>query len=205
MAQMDAGMDISLLHNDREALRVAIIAGVSLSSLPFFFPSFPPVPLSQSKDKDPLIDANKRQNFLRKIDGSSITLAYLLQHLAATRVHAMLLGPESDMWEYASARRAVEAIRRYLADDIFYCHLFIKLHLPVFLHALRPFSPHVIHLVERICLGVQALIALQILFPSTSIVTSHHMNLPTYAEIFEYPYSHYRTWQIHAYLHSFAR
>jgi hypothetical protein len=53
---------------------------------------------------------NERQNFLRKIDGSSITLAYLLQHLAATRVHAMLLGPESDMWEYASARRAAEGV-----------------------------------------------------------------------------------------------
>jgi hypothetical protein len=55
---------------------------------------------------------------------------------------------------------------------------------PAFLRALRSFEPHVIHLVDPIWLGVQALIALQILFPSTPIVTSHHTNLPTYAEIF---------------------
>ncbi|KAJ7921547.1 hypothetical protein B0H13DRAFT_2655938 [Mycena leptocephala] len=57
--------------------------------------------------------------------------------------------------------------------------------------------------VDPIWLGVQSLIALQILFPSTPIVTSQHTNVPTYMEIFGYPYFHYRTWQIHAY--SFAR
>ncbi|KAJ7885590.1 hypothetical protein B0H13DRAFT_2535677 [Mycena leptocephala] len=58
------------LHNDNEALRVAIIA----------------------------------ENFLPNIDGSTITLAHLLQHLAPTRVRAMLLGPECGMHEYAEAR-----------------------------------------------------------------------------------------------------
>ncbi|KAJ7921603.1 hypothetical protein B0H13DRAFT_146553 [Mycena leptocephala] len=41
--------------------------------------------------------------FLLKIDASTITLAHLLQHLAATRAHARLLGPESGMREYARA------------------------------------------------------------------------------------------------------
>ncbi|KAJ7921629.1 hypothetical protein B0H13DRAFT_2318328 [Mycena leptocephala] len=76
---------------------------------------------------------------------------------------------------------------------------------PAFLRALRFFSPHVIHLAGPICPPMQALIAPQILFPSTPIVTSHHMNLPTDAEIFGYAYFHHRTRQIHAYLHSFAR
>jgi hypothetical protein len=64
MAQMDAGMGRdAVLHNDRiPALRVALITGVSLSVSSFFLPilpSFPPVSLSQSSDKDTLIDANE--------------------------------------------------------------------------------------------------------------------------------------------------
>jgi hypothetical protein len=58
-----------------------------------------------------------------------------------------------------------------------------KLHLPAFLHALRSFAPHLIHLIDPIWPSVQAL-ALQILCPSTPIVTSHHANLPMYAEFF---------------------
>jgi hypothetical protein len=47
MVQMDAGMDISLLHNDREALHVAIIAGVPFSVVSASFPLPPPrVPYS---------------------------------------------------------------------------------------------------------------------------------------------------------------
>lgn len=76
---------------------------------------------------------------------------------------------------------------------------------PAFLRALRAFSPHVIHLVDPIWLGVQALAAITILFPTTPIVTSHHTNLPTYAEVFGYPYYHWRTWGVHRWLHSFAR
>ncbi|KAJ7798079.1 hypothetical protein B0H13DRAFT_1933831 [Mycena leptocephala] len=43
-------------------------------------------------------------NFLPTIDGSTITLAHLLQLLAATHAHAMLLGSEIGMREYAGAR-----------------------------------------------------------------------------------------------------
>jgi hypothetical protein len=63
-------------------------------------PSFS-VPISQEKHTNKRINA---ENFLPKIDGSTITLARLRQHLAATRVHAMLLGPENGMHEYAGAR-----------------------------------------------------------------------------------------------------
>jgi glycosyltransferase involved in cell wall biosynthesis len=76
---------------------------------------------------------------------------------------------------------------------------------PAFICALRKFAPHVIHLVDPMWLGVQALTAITLLFPATPVVTSHHTNLPTYAAVFGYPYYPYRTWQVHAYFHSFAR
>ncbi|KAJ7921553.1 hypothetical protein B0H13DRAFT_2318253 [Mycena leptocephala] len=171
---MDAGLGRdTALHNDKEVLRAAIIAAT-------------------------LMSANKR--FLPKIDGSTATLAHLLQHLAATHAHARLLGPESGMREYAGAR----LFGTYGAPSR--AHLGLKI---IFvsldsLRALRSFAPHVIHLVDPIWLGVQAFIALQILFPGTPIVTSH-TNLRTYAEIFGHPYFHHQMWQVHAYLHSFAR
>ncbi|KAJ7921620.1 hypothetical protein B0H13DRAFT_2415418 [Mycena leptocephala] len=166
MAQMDAGMgrDVSL-RNDKEALRVAIITAT-------------------------LISANKRTEiFLPKIDGSTITLAHILQHLAALRMRAMLLGPESGMRQYAGVRLSGTfgvPLRVYPGMKT----NFIS---PVFLRALRSFAPHGIHLVDPIWLSVQARIALQTLFPSTPIVSSHHMNLPIYVEIFGYPYFHHRT------------
>ncbi|KAJ7791260.1 hypothetical protein B0H13DRAFT_794090 [Mycena leptocephala] len=120
-------------------------------------------------------------------------------HLAALRVHVMLLGPEIGMREYADARLFGTfgmPLKVYPGIN------FIS---PAFRRTLRSFAPQVIHLVDPIWLGVQALITLHILFPGTQILTSHHANLPTYAEIFGYPYFHHRTWQIHGYLHSLAR
>ncbi|KAJ7927309.1 hypothetical protein B0H13DRAFT_2556826 [Mycena leptocephala] len=107
------------LHNDKEALRVVIIA----------------------------------ERFLPKIDGSTTTLAHLPQHLAATRVHAMLLSPESGMREYAGARLFGTfgvPLRVYLGWGVFYVH-FYSFIFPSFLRALR-----VIHLVDPIWLGVLA-------------------------------------------------
>ncbi|KAF8180465.1 hypothetical protein K438DRAFT_1976652 [Mycena galopus ATCC 62051] len=43
------------------------------------------------------------ENFLPKIDGSTITLAHLLQHLHSTGIRAMLLGPKTGMTSYAGA------------------------------------------------------------------------------------------------------
>ncbi|KAJ7255012.1 hypothetical protein B0H12DRAFT_1233270 [Mycena haematopus] len=43
------------------------------------------------------------ENFLPKIDGSTITLAHLLQHLSASNIRALLLGPETGMSTYAGA------------------------------------------------------------------------------------------------------
>jgi hypothetical protein len=98
---MDAGMGRDAeLHNDRETLHVAIIAGVSLSLSPFYLPilpSFSPVPLSQSNDKDPLIDANERTTELppqnRRLQHHGRAPPAASRNLKHT--HVMLLGPES--------------------------------------------------------------------------------------------------------------
>ncbi|KAF8180448.1 hypothetical protein K438DRAFT_1841873 [Mycena galopus ATCC 62051] len=141
------------------------------------------------------------ENFLPKIDGSTITLAHLLQHLHSTGIRAMLLGPETGMTSYAGA----SLFGTFGVPLRVYPGLKVNFISPAFLAALREFSPHVIHLVDPIWLGVQGLAALTLLFPNTPIVTSHHTNLPTYATVFGYPYYHFRTWAVHAYLHSFAR
>ncbi|KAJ7921565.1 hypothetical protein B0H13DRAFT_2415290 [Mycena leptocephala] len=165
--------------------------------------SFPPSFFASSSSRSLLpkeyilINAPTRlKNFLHKIDGSAITLAHLLQHLATSNIHAMLLGPESGgarvRWCQAVATFGVYGCIRGWRSIYFHI-LFPKLLSPAFFRALRSFAPHAIHLVDPI------------LFPRTLIVPSHHTNLPTYAEIFGFPYFHHRTWQIHAYLHSFAR
>ncbi|KAJ7921632.1 hypothetical protein B0H13DRAFT_2655956 [Mycena leptocephala] len=77
MDYRDAGLSLSL-HTDSKALRVAIITGVAFASLT--------IPLSSLS-----------QNCHPKIDGSTITLAHLLQHLATLRARGMLLGPEIGM------------------------------------------------------------------------------------------------------------
>ncbi|KAF8162052.1 hypothetical protein K438DRAFT_2025595 [Mycena galopus ATCC 62051] len=141
------------------------------------------------------------ENFLPKIDGSTITLAHLLQHLHSTGIRAMLLGPETGMNSYAGAA----LFGTFGVPLRVYPGLKVNFISPAFLAALREFAPHVIHLVDPIWLGVQGLAALTLLFPNTPIVTSHHTNLPTYATVFGYPYYHFRTWAVHAYLHSFAR
>ncbi|KAJ6462292.1 hypothetical protein C8R47DRAFT_1158654 [Mycena vitilis] len=162
------------------------------------------------------------ENFLPKIDGSTITISHLLQHLNNTGVEAMLFGPESGMTEYAGAK----LFGTYGIPLRVYPGLKINFISPAFLAALRSFRPHVIHLVDPIWLGVQSLAALCALQFISSVIgtgtrweeeekgeemwrvpilTSHHTNLPTYAAVFGYPYFHHRTWAVHAYLHSFAR
>ncbi|KAJ7755108.1 hypothetical protein B0H16DRAFT_1541084 [Mycena metata] len=44
------------------------------------------------------------ENLLPKINGSTITLAHLFQHLHVCGIQAMLFGPESGMIEYAGAK-----------------------------------------------------------------------------------------------------
>ncbi|KAJ7745386.1 glycosyl transferase group 1 [Mycena olivaceomarginata] len=149
----------------------------------------------------PLRVAIITENFLPKVDGSTLTIANLLQHLDATNVQAMLFGPESGMSEYAGA----SVFGTFGIPMRIYPGLKINFISPAFICALRKFAPHVIHLVDPMWLGVQALTAITLLFPATPVVTSHHTNLPTYAAVFGYPYYPYRTWQMHAYFHSFAR
>ncbi|KAJ7779822.1 hypothetical protein B0H16DRAFT_726462 [Mycena metata] len=140
------------------------------------------------------------ENFLPKIDGSTITLAHLLTHLQTCGLQAMLFGPEGGMSEYAGA----PLFGTFGVPLRVYPGLKVNFLSPPFLAALRAFAPHVIHLVDPIWLGVQALVGIKILFPHVPIITSHHTNLATYAEVFGCPYWGGRVWQIHAYLHSFA-
>jgi hypothetical protein len=81
MAQIDAGMgrDVAL-RNDKEALRVAIIAGVSFVSS-CCFPSFLSSPLSLSSTTDMLLIikcTNTPKELPPQTDGSTITLPHLL-------------------------------------------------------------------------------------------------------------------------------
>ncbi|KAJ7471686.1 hypothetical protein B0H11DRAFT_2283061 [Mycena galericulata] len=189
-------------------------AAMSSASAPLPAPT---LPLHAS----PLRVAIIAENFLPKIDGSTITLAHLLAYLHAAGVRAMLFGPESGMREYAGAQlfgAAGVPLRVYPGLKI----NFIS---PAFLSALRAFRPHVIHIIDPIWLGVQLLALLpsspsspsssssshssssplaffSSLFPHTPIVTSHHTNLPTYAAVFGYPYWHHRTWALQRFFHS---
>ncbi|KAJ7152563.1 hypothetical protein C8R46DRAFT_1303105 [Mycena filopes] len=150
---------------------------------------------------EPLRVAIVVENFLPQVDGSTLTIAHLLQHLNSTGVQAMLFGPDSGMSEYAGAK----LFGTFGVPMPAYPGLKANFISPVSLHALRKFAPHVIHLVDPICLGVQALAAINILFPATPIVTSYHTNLTAYAGVFGYPCYPHRAWQVNAYLHSFAR
>ncbi|KAJ6608494.1 hypothetical protein B0H10DRAFT_2067775 [Mycena sp. CBHHK59/15] len=167
------------------------------NSQPFAMTSAPVLPLHSESLRVAIIT----ENFLPKIDGVTITLAHLLEHLKVRGAKAMLLGPESGMAEYAGCR----LFGTFGVPLKVYPGLKINFISAAFIRALREFKPDVIHLVDPIWLGVQALAAITILFPGIPVVTSHHTNLPTYATIFGYPYYHHRTWQIHCYLHSFAK
>ncbi|KAJ7059665.1 hypothetical protein C8F01DRAFT_1145288 [Mycena amicta] len=163
--------------------------------------ALPVLPLHNAPAQESLRVAIITENFLPKVDGSTITIANILQHLKTTGVQAMLFGPDSGMSEYAGAK----LFGTYGVPLRVYPGLKINFISPSFIRALREFDAHVIHLVDPLWLGVQALAAIALLFPTVPVVTSHHTNLPTYAAIFGYPYYLHRTWQVHAYFHSFAR
>ncbi|KAJ6505857.1 hypothetical protein C8R47DRAFT_1209802 [Mycena vitilis] len=153
------------------------------------------------RHRKPLRVAIIAENFLPKVDGSTLTIAHLLQHLNATGVQAMLFGPESGMSEYAGA----QLFGTFGVPILVYPGLKANFVSPVFLRALRAFAPHVVHLVDPLWLGVQALATVTSHLSTTPVVTSHHTNLPTYATLLGYPCYPHRSWQVHAYLHSFAR
>ncbi|KAJ6576125.1 hypothetical protein DFH09DRAFT_915102, partial [Mycena vulgaris] len=137
-----------------------------------------------------------------KIGGVTITLAHLLQHSKALGIRAILLGPESGLVTNLS--------RNMLAAEIFgtfgfplkaYRGLKINFIPPSFINDLQELNPDVIHLVDPIWLGVQALAVFRLLFPGISQDT----NLPSYATVFSFPYFRHRIWRISSYVHSFAR
>ncbi|KAF7334083.1 hypothetical protein MVEN_02313900 [Mycena venus] len=122
------------------------------------YSSLRPTPTPTPTTSEPLRVAIIAENFLPKIDGSTITLAHLLEHLRTTpNVQAILFGPESGMREYAGAP------------------LFGTPGLPL------PRLPRPLHQFPLPLLPLRppTLFSILLLFPSTPIVTSHHTNLPT--------------------------
>ncbi|KAJ7253785.1 hypothetical protein C8J57DRAFT_1658779 [Mycena rebaudengoi] len=99
------------------------------------------------------------ENFLPKIDGVTITLTHLLEHLNALGVRSMLFGPESGTAEYAGC----QLFGTYGVPLRVYPGLKINFLSTAFLHALRQLRPDIIHLVDPIWLGVQSLAAIQVL------------------------------------------
>ncbi|KAK7001986.1 hypothetical protein R3P38DRAFT_3043398 [Favolaschia claudopus] len=156
----------------------------------------------------PLVDSRKlkvaiiTENFLPKVDGVTVTLAHLLEHSEAKEVRSILLGPSNmQTAEYAGC----QLFRAFGVPLKFYPGLSANFFPPAFVQVLRDFQPDVIHLVDPIWLGIQALVIARILFPHIPLVTSHDTNLPAYATIFGFPYSRRRGWQILRYFHSFAK
>ncbi|KAJ7488281.1 glycosyl transferase group 1 [Mycena latifolia] len=140
------------------------------------------------------------ENFLPKVDGVTVTLMHLLEHLHARGVKAVLLGPNNGMEEYAGCRiwgAFGFPLRTYPGLKI----NFIP---PSFIRELREFNPDVIHLVDPIWLGVQALVVIKFLFPGIPVVMSYDTNLPTYATVLGFPYFWQRMWRTLCYIHSFA-
>ncbi|KAJ7624621.1 glycosyl transferase group 1 [Roridomyces roridus] len=141
------------------------------------------------------------ENFLPKIDGVTLTLARLLEDLHTRGVETILLGPKSELKEYAGCRL-------YGAPGIpfsTYPGLKINFLPPSFLHQLRQFNPDVIHIVDPICLGIQSLVCVKIFFPDVPLVTSQDTNIPTYAAVFGFPYFLRRCWAVSRYVHSLAQ
>ncbi|HLZ60436.1 MAG TPA: glycosyltransferase family 1 protein [Ktedonosporobacter sp.] len=118
------------------------------------------------------------ENFLPKLDGVTRTLARLLEHLQANGHHALLLGPESGMAEYAGAQVVGTAGLPFP----FYPELKFNFFRPLFVRRLSEFRPDVIHLVDPVILGASGLAAAR--FFNTPIVSSYHTNLAAYCEHF---------------------
>ncbi|KAJ6467899.1 hypothetical protein C8R45DRAFT_1219049 [Mycena sanguinolenta] len=155
--------------------------------------------------KQPMRVAIVAENFLPKIDGSTITLSHLLTHLSTLRIPTLLLGPSSPLTLTNTSYAGAFLFGTPGVPLPSYPGLKINFLTPSFLSTLRAFKPTVIHIVDPIWLGVQSLAALTLLFPDVPIVSSHHTNLPTYTQVFGYPYWTERVWGVHTWLHSFAR
>ncbi|KAK7052757.1 hypothetical protein R3P38DRAFT_3596107 [Favolaschia claudopus] len=159
-------------------------------------------PHAPSPSSPPLRVAIITENFLPKIDGSTITLSHLLHHLSSLSIPTLLLGPPTGMRTYANATLLPAPGVPLPA----YPGLRINFLSPAALAQLRAFRPTVVHVVDPVWLGVQALLALRLLFSydgnnEVKIVTSHHTNLPTYAEVWGYPYWGERMWGVQGWMH----
>ncbi|KAJ7769459.1 hypothetical protein B0H16DRAFT_1715915 [Mycena metata] len=140
------------------------------------------------------------ENFLPELDGITVTLIHLLAYLNAQGVETLLLGPQSGMKTYAGCALVGASgfpLRAYPGLKINFIPM-------SFFDTLCGFSPDVIHLVDPIWLGIQALTAFKILLPGIPLVTSHDTNLPTYSTIYGFPYFRRRAWRVLRRVHSIA-
>jgi glycosyltransferase involved in cell wall biosynthesis len=136
------------------------------------------------------------ENFLPKLDGVTRTLAKLLEYFQSHGHHALLLGPESGMTEYAGA----EIVGTAGVPLPFYPELRFNFFRPLFLRRLKAFQPDVIHLVDPVVLGMAGSVVARIL--GKPLVSSYHTNLAAYCEHFGFPRLVHPMWSYNRFLHN---
>jgi glycosyltransferase involved in cell wall biosynthesis len=136
------------------------------------------------------------ENFLPKLDGVTRTLVRLLDHLQSSGHHALLLGPESGMDNYAGA----EVIGTAGLPLPFYPELKFNFFRPLFMRRLNEFLPDIIHLVDPVILGATGLAAGHLLHKP--IVSSYHTNLAAYCEHFGFPLLKEPMWTYNRFIHN---
>lgn len=136
------------------------------------------------------------ENFLPKLDGVTRTLAKLLEYLQSHGHHALLLGPESGMTEYAGA----EIVGTPGVPLPFYPELRLNFFRPLFLRRLTGFQPDVIHLVDPVVLGMAGPAVARML--GKPLVSSYHTNLAAYCKHFGFPRLVHPMWLYNRFIHN---
>ncbi|KAG1470540.1 hypothetical protein G6F56_002624 [Rhizopus delemar] len=141
------------------------------------------------------------ENFLPKVDGVTRTLARLLEHLSLTGHQALVLGPETNMKEYANA----ELVGTFGIPFFLYPELKFNFWRPSLTEKLVEFQPDIIHLVDPVFLGALGLAAARHYLPHIPIVSSYHTNLALYCHHFGYGFFAPLMWKWNRYCHSFSQ
>lgn len=136
------------------------------------------------------------ENFLPKLDGVTRTLARLLEHLQVQGHHALLLGPDAGMGEYAGA----ELVGTAGLPLPFYPELKFNFFRPLFLRRLSEFKPDIIHLVDPVILGATGIAAAR--FFNKPLVSSYHTNLAAYCEHFGFGLLTRPMWLYNRFVHN---
>ncbi|GCF08287.1 glycosyl transferase family 1 [Dictyobacter arantiisoli] len=136
------------------------------------------------------------ENFLPKLDGVTRTVSRLLEHLQLHGHHALLMGPESGMIEYAGA----EIIGTAGLPLPFYPELKFNFFRPLFMRRLIEFRPDIVHVVDPVILGATGLAAARVL--NIPIVSSYHTNLAAYCGYFGFPLLTRPMWLYNRFIHN---